>query len=86
MKFIENYRFLTILGSSIEPEKPSVKSASTPYPPSKVNFIEVLLIRDPILAVAPFFIKIYNIIKWYRGPNLGIKMVLKNEFFCLVSV
>jgi hypothetical protein len=33
MKFIEIYRFLWILGSSIEPEKPSVKSASTPYPP-----------------------------------------------------
>jgi hypothetical protein len=31
--FIKIYRFLVILGSSIEPEKPSVKSASTPYPP-----------------------------------------------------
>jgi hypothetical protein len=39
MKFIENYWFLSILGSSIEPEKPSVKSASTPYPPSKVKFM-----------------------------------------------
>jgi hypothetical protein len=33
LKFIEFYRFLMILGPSIEPEKPSVKSASTPYPP-----------------------------------------------------
>jgi hypothetical protein len=41
-------RFFTILGPSIEPEKPSVKSASTPYPPRKVNFIVILLIRDPI--------------------------------------
>jgi hypothetical protein len=31
--FIEISRFLLILGPSIEPEKPSVKSASTPYPP-----------------------------------------------------
>jgi hypothetical protein len=37
-----------ILGSSIEPEKASAKSASTPYPPQKVNFIGVLIIRDPI--------------------------------------
>jgi hypothetical protein len=40
--FIEIYRFLTILGPSIEPEKPSPKSASTANPPQKVNFIEVL--------------------------------------------
>jgi hypothetical protein len=32
-----------ILGSSIEPEKPSVKSASTPYPPQKVIFMPFLL-------------------------------------------
>jgi hypothetical protein len=32
-KFNGFYRFFTILGPSIEPEKPSVKSASTPYPP-----------------------------------------------------
>jgi hypothetical protein len=31
-----------ILGPSIEPEKASVKSASTPYPPWKVNFIDNL--------------------------------------------
>jgi hypothetical protein len=43
-KFIENYGFFTILGPSIEPEKPSVKSASTPYPPWKVNFIAFLSI------------------------------------------
>jgi hypothetical protein len=35
MKFIEIYRFLLFWGPSIEPEKPSVKSASTPYPPEK---------------------------------------------------
>jgi hypothetical protein len=32
-KFIDFLRFFLILGPSIEPEKPSVKSASTPYPP-----------------------------------------------------
>jgi hypothetical protein len=32
-KFIDFWPFFMILGSSIEPEKPSVKSASTPYPP-----------------------------------------------------
>jgi hypothetical protein len=41
IKFIDFYRFLTILGSSIEPEKGEVKSASTPYPPWKVNFIAI---------------------------------------------
>jgi hypothetical protein len=39
MKFIENYRFLSILGPSIEPEKASLKSASTANPPQKVKFI-----------------------------------------------
>jgi hypothetical protein len=36
MKFIDFSPFLTILGSSIQPEKASVKSASTPYPPEKM--------------------------------------------------
>jgi hypothetical protein len=38
MIFIEFYRFLSILGPSIEPEKPSVKSASTANPPLKSEF------------------------------------------------
>jgi hypothetical protein len=42
VKFIDFYAFLSILGPSIEPEKPSVKSASTPYPPQKVNFYRFL--------------------------------------------
>jgi hypothetical protein len=32
-----------ILGPSIEPEKASVKSASTPYPPKKDDFMVILL-------------------------------------------
>jgi hypothetical protein len=42
--FYKIYRFLGIFwknGPSIEPEKPSVKSASTPYPPWKVKFIRI---------------------------------------------
>jgi hypothetical protein len=84
-KFIEKSRFFMILGPSIEPEKPSVKSASTPYPPSKVNFIEFLIFRDPILVPIPlivhystltltFFIKIILFINWVvikYVPNLG---------------
>jgi hypothetical protein len=49
---MQNYRFLPFWGPSIEPEKPSVKSASTPYPPPKVKFMRFLLIRDPILSHA----------------------------------
>jgi quinol-cytochrome oxidoreductase complex cytochrome b subunit len=44
-KFYKIYRFLAFFlknGPSIEPEKPSVKSASTPYPPQKVVFIAFL--------------------------------------------
>jgi hypothetical protein len=48
LKIIEKSRFFGILGPSIEPEKPSVKSASTPYPPKKVKFIAILIVRDPI--------------------------------------
>jgi hypothetical protein len=42
MIFIDFYRFFTILGPSLEPEKPSPKSASTANPPSKVIFIAFL--------------------------------------------
>jgi hypothetical protein len=44
LKFIDFYVFLPFWGPSIEPEKASVKSASTPYPPRKVKFIDNLLI------------------------------------------
>jgi hypothetical protein len=46
INFIEFYRFFTFLGPSIEPGKPSPKSASTAYPPKlmqKVVFLENLL-------------------------------------------
>jgi hypothetical protein len=43
MNFIEIYRFLPKMGSSIEPEKPSVKSASTPYPPKNDVFMAIFI-------------------------------------------
>jgi hypothetical protein len=46
IKFIDFSWFLTILGPSIEPEKGEVKSASTPYPPWKVNFIGIFTFWD----------------------------------------
>jgi hypothetical protein len=55
LKFIDFYRILPKMGSSIEPEKPSPKSASTANPPPKVKFIGFLLIRDPISFPIPFF-------------------------------
>jgi hypothetical protein len=42
------------LGPSIQPEKPSPKSASTANPPQKVVFIVILLIRDPISTMGLF--------------------------------
>jgi hypothetical protein len=42
-KFIEKTRILMILGPSIQPEKASLKSASTANPPRKVVFIVILL-------------------------------------------
>jgi hypothetical protein len=53
------YRFLPFLGSSIEPEKASAKSASTPYPPQKVNFMGYLLKLGSELLTAPF-LTIFN--------------------------
>jgi hypothetical protein len=58
-KIIDFYAFFTILGSSIEPEKPSVKSASTANPPQKVIFIVNLLKLGLKFIPSPFFIKIY---------------------------
>jgi hypothetical protein len=41
IKFIENYRFFMFLGPSIEPEKASLKSASTANPPQNDHFIPI---------------------------------------------
>jgi hypothetical protein len=55
MKFIDFYAFFTILGPSIEPEKPSVKSASTANPPSKCHFIAFFINSLPISVCQLFF-------------------------------
>jgi hypothetical protein len=72
--FYKIYWFLPIFrnfGPSIEPEKPSVKSASTPYPPQKVvfmsfliNFIPIPINSRPNFVPSPFFIKIILLINW----------------------
>jgi hypothetical protein len=46
-KFIDFYRFFDILGPSIEPEKPSPKSASTANPPQKHHFIAIFNLSRP---------------------------------------
>jgi hypothetical protein len=64
MKFIDFYAFLVILGSSIEPEKASAKSASTPYPPRKVKFMLFFNNSRPNFVTEPFFIKIIYLYHW----------------------
>jgi hypothetical protein len=55
MKFIDFLRFLVILGPSIQPEKASAKSASTPYPHPKVNFMRFYLIATQFHPTAQQF-------------------------------
>jgi hypothetical protein len=47
LKFIDFYPFFMILGPSIEPEKPSVKSASTANPPQNDHFIAISNLSRP---------------------------------------
>jgi hypothetical protein len=82
INFIEKMGFLWFWGPSIEPEKRSLKSASTANPPQKVTFIAFLsklgseIINDP-----------WN---WFFnssrlnlfGPILTIKDVRRKQFFC----
>jgi hypothetical protein len=55
-KFIDFYGFFTILGPSIEPEKASAKSASTPYPPWKVIFMAYLYIGELLFVFSTFLV------------------------------
>jgi hypothetical protein len=78
IKFIEIYRFFTFLGPSIEPGKPSPKSASTANPPSEVlkkwkkvkkwrnlDKIGFLIIYDPgFLNSIPMF-PTHRFLKYY---------------------
>jgi hypothetical protein len=48
LKIIDFYGFLPKMGSSIEPEKPSVKSASTANPPQKDEIMVIFINSRPI--------------------------------------
>jgi hypothetical protein len=65
-----------ILGPSIEPEKVTVKSASTPYPLQNDHFIVFLIIRDPILLLNHFF----KIFIDSMGYKISIASVLRTPF------
>jgi hypothetical protein len=52
IKFIDFYPFFMILGPSIEPEKPSPKSASTANPPQKHHFIAIFI--NSLLNFVPY--------------------------------
>jgi hypothetical protein len=60
LKKVDFYWFLPILGPSIEPEKASLKSASTANPPSEVKFMTFLIIRDPIYQSNVFLASFWN--------------------------
>jgi hypothetical protein len=68
-KFIDFLPFLTILGPSIEPEKPSPKSASTANPPQKVIFIDILLKLGREFMTVTFLI-IFS--SEFFGPRLSV--------------
>jgi hypothetical protein len=81
-KFYRKYGFFMILGPSIQPKKPSVKSASTPYPPSKVVFIVLLIIRDPISHYGSTFL-VWDVwcVLYFPLPFIGIQRKCYSEFF-----
>jgi hypothetical protein len=78
MKFIEKLPFFMILGPSIEPEKPSVKSASTPYPPSKVVFI-AFFINSLLISVCQLF---FNLSR----PNLEVFAFYFGPWYCIFTL
>jgi hypothetical protein len=70
IKFIDFSRFLMILGSSIQPEKASVKSASTANPPQKVKFMAFLWFWASFLSL------------YEELPFQTQRQIRKIEFFC----
>jgi hypothetical protein len=66
--FIEIYRFLPKIGPSIEPEKPSPKSASTANPPQKRWFYSKFIENVIILSL-------YHFLKYYLMP-IGLISIL----------
>jgi hypothetical protein len=76
-------------GPSIEPEKASVKSASTPYPPSKVNFIRFLINLLPNFVPLPFIWSLPNFgIGYFRffGPGHFFTLWKTRQFFFLLAL
>jgi hypothetical protein len=68
INFIDFYRFFTFLGSSIEPEKPSPKSASTANPPQNDHFIRIFNLSRPNFVPIPFIWSLPISILWiYRS-------------------
>jgi hypothetical protein len=74
-KIIENYRFFTIFGPSIEPEKRSLKSASTANPPPKTSFYSISYkFATQFRLSTVFLLKLY-LYHWdfnLSRPNFGI--------------
>jgi hypothetical protein len=69
-------RFFVIFGPSIEPEKPSPKSASTANPPQKVifigsgiNFVIILVLGGSFLII---HYPIYQHLKYFIAPVLDV--------------
>jgi hypothetical protein len=77
------------LGSSIEPEKASVKSASTPYPPWKVKFIVILSIFNsslPRLNISWQLLLSGIVLSSHLfGPQSECLLFDLDEFFCCFS-
>jgi hypothetical protein len=72
MKFIDFYRILPFLGPSIEPEKPSVKSASTPYPPKNDHFIAFLLKIYRVNGFGIIFNIFWSLVLYVTLPFFGM--------------
>jgi hypothetical protein len=92
MKFIDFYHFFTILGPSIEPEKPSVKSASTPYPPWNDHFIANLLkisilwvrFNNSLLNCSTACLSCIFGIVFQAFRNWGFNDERRSSFFCCI--
>jgi hypothetical protein len=89
MKFIEKTRFLLILGPSIEPEKASVKSASTANPPLKSDFMGVFIISRPNFGIVCFLYLVLGILSFtlpFFGPWNWFTLGKTQQFFCLFGL
>jgi hypothetical protein len=81
INFIEKSRFLPFWGPSIEPEKPSPKSASTANPPQKVDFIAFLLKIYSLNGLASFSTLFWSLAYCLPLPFFGTLGIGYSEFF-----